>query len=52
LNQLDTDFRIIVAGTDIPDHPADERLEIIKVSVNYQGIECAMRDKGNNMRAM
>jgi len=51
-HQIDSNFRVIVACTDVPDHPADERLEVIEVPVNYQGIEDAMRDKGNKMRAM
>ena len=52
LNQIDPNFRVIVACTDVPDHPADERLEIIEVPVNYQGIEGAMRDKWDKIRAM
>jgi len=52
MNQLDPYFRVVVACTDIPDYPADERLQIIVVPVNYQGIGDAMRDKGNKMRAM
>ena len=36
LNQTDPDCRVIIACTDIPDHPADERLGIIEVPVNYQ----------------
>ena len=34
LSQTDPDFRVIIACTDIPDHPTDERLEIIEVPVN------------------
>lgn len=52
MNQLDPYFRVVVACTDIPDYPADERLQIIVVPVNYQGIGDAMRNKGNKMRAM
>ncbi len=52
LNQEDPKFKIIVACTDVPDHPSDERLEIMCVPSIYQALEDGMHDKWNKIRAM
>lgn len=52
LNQMDTNFKVIVACTDVPDYPVDERIEIVEVPTIYRGIEDSMRDKRNKKLAM
>ncbi|PCH59216.1 MAG: hypothetical protein COC05_07490 [Gammaproteobacteria bacterium] len=52
LSQQDPNFKVIVACTDIPEHPADERIEIIVVELEERHTKGTGMDKWNKIHAM
>ena len=52
LNQQNPNFKVIVACTDIPDYPADERIEIIVVEPDNRNTNAQISDKWIKIRAM